>query len=167
MRRALCAALLVLLAGGLIAASATPARASVQTDMLALVNLTRAQRGLAEVTLQPALSKAAQTHSREMVARHFFSHDSPGGVSFAARIRRAGYGRSGYARWRVGEVLAWGAYSSATPGAVFRGWMASPSHRAAILDSAWRDVGVGCAEGSYRGLSQVAFWTVDFGRRAP
>jgi uncharacterized protein YkwD len=156
-RRALCAALLVLLAGGLVAVSAAPARASAQTDMLALVNLARAQRGWSCVTLQPALSKAAQSHSREMVTRRFFSHDSPGGVSYAARIRRAGYGKSGYSRWRVGEVLAWGAYSSAAPGAVFRGWMASSAHRAVILDPSWRDAGVGWAEGSYRGLSQVAF----------
>jgi uncharacterized protein YkwD len=34
-----------------------------------------------------------------------------------------------------------------------------------ILTRNWRDVGVGCARGRYKGVAGVVMYTVDFGRR--
>jgi uncharacterized protein YkwD len=43
--------------------------------------------------------------------------------------------------------------------------MKSRAHRAVILQRSFRDVGVGAAVGSLRGMSGVRMFTVDFGRR--
>ena len=43
--------------------------------------------------------------------------------------------------------------------------MRSSGHRQIILTKRWRDVGLGCARGTYKGYSGVVMYTVDFGRR--
>jgi uncharacterized protein YkwD len=100
-----------------------------------------------------------------MIAHDYFDHSSLSGATVSTRTRSAGYSVSGCSRWSVGEVIAWGMSVRGTPKAVFRAWMHSNSHRQVILTRQWRDVGVGCARGSYRGLSGVIMYTVDFGRR--
>ena len=62
-------------------------------------------------------------------------------------------------------MIAWGSSTQGIPKSVFRSWLRSGAHRQIILSSRWRDVGVGCARGTYRGLSGVVMYTVDFGRR--
>ncbi len=99
-------------------------------------------------------------------SRDYFSHNSAGGATFAERLRAAGYKRSGYSSWAVGEVIGWGKGTAGTAQAIFKAWMGSSGHRAVILDKRWRDVGIGCAQGSFRGLSGALMYTVDFGRRA-
>jgi uncharacterized protein YkwD len=111
------------------------------------------------------LDSAALSHSRDMIARDYFSHSSLAGASVAARVRRAGYSTSGCSRWSVGEVIALGSGSKSTPGSIFKAWMRSSGHRKVILTKSWRDVGVGCARGTYRGVRGVVMYTVDFGRR--
>jgi uncharacterized protein YkwD len=44
--------------------------------------------------------------------------------------------------------------------------MNSPSHRAVILCSRWRDVGVAAVQGRYRGFDGALMYVVDFGRRS-
>ena len=100
-----------------------------------------------------------------MIAHDYFAHSSLGGATVATRARSAGYSVSGCSQWSVGEVIAWGMSVRGTPQAIFRAWMHSSSHRQVILARRWRDVGIGCARGSYRGLSGVIMYTVDFGRR--
>ena len=47
-----------------------------------------------------------------------------------------------------------------------RAWMASPPHRAHILDSAFRDVGIGFARGTPKPSDGPgATYCVEFGRR--
>jgi len=62
-------------------------------------------------------------------------------------------------------VIAWGKSTRGTPGSVFRAWMRSRSHRSIILGKRWRDVGIGCYRGTFKGMSGVIMYTVDFGRR--
>jgi uncharacterized protein YkwD len=100
-----------------------------------------------------------------MIRRDYFSHSSRSGRSVSARARKAGYKTSGWSKWSVGEVLAWGSGGRGTPAAVFRAWMHSAGHRRIILGKRWRDVGVGCRRGTFKGISGVNMWTVDVGRR--
>jgi uncharacterized protein YkwD len=72
---------------------------------------------------------------------------------------------NGWSQWSVGEVIAWGCGARGTPQAVLKAWMHSSSHRNIILGKRWRDVGVGCARGTFKGLSSVVMYTVDVGRR--
>ena len=43
----------------------------------------------------------------------------------------------------IGENLAWGTYTLATPQAIVSAWIASPGHLANILESRYRETGIG------------------------
>ena len=162
------AIVMVVLSAAVVAAAPSAARASCATNeqvLLRLVNTARTHHGLAKLTLVKSLDKAAGAHSREMLQRGYFSHSSASGISYSTRLQRAGYWRSGYGSWAVSEVIGWGKGIRGTPQAVLRAWLASPAHRPIILGARWRDVGVGCARGTYAGLSGVLMYTVDVGRR--
>ena len=169
MTKAIVAVIAAVLLSAAVFGAATPvARAGAGTNERALyqlIDLVRAQHGLARLRVQPALGSAARAHSREMVRRHYFSHSSASGMSYATRILRAGYRRSGCMSWSVSEVIGWGKGARGSPQAVLSGWLASPIHRAIILGSRWRDVGLGCVRGTYHGYSGVLMYTVDLGRR--
>jgi uncharacterized protein YkwD len=136
-----------------------------ERTLFALINKARKRHGLVALHAQHALKKAARLHSHQMLVHDFFSHSSPNGRNFGARIARCGYGRSGYSIWRVGEVLEWGKGIYGVPQIVLRRWMGSSAHRAVILDRRWRDMGVGLVKGKFCGLRGVYLYTVDFGRR--
>lgn len=123
-----------------------------------LHNMARENRGLRPLCLDPRLTKAARSHSREMVKKDYFSHTSYNGESVSARLRRFGYGRSVY-----GENIAGGYGSPAKAGRIFGNWMDSASHRSNILDGKFRRVGVGTYKGDYRGVGGYTMYTVDFG----
>src|SRR3954468_1472084 len=79
----------------------------IQNATLCLINVQRRAQGLPAVRSNSLLRPAAARHSRDMVAQHYFAHDSRDGSSFIARIRQTGYllrSRS----WKAGENLAWG-----------------------------------------------------------
>jgi uncharacterized protein YkwD len=140
-------------------------RAASEATMLQLINHARTSRGLHAVRVHAALGRAALAHSRDMMARDYFSHSSYAGASVASRARGAGYSTSGCSHWEVGEVIAWGASYRGTPEAVFKAWMHSSEHRRIILIKRWRDVGLGACRGTFNGLSGVVMYTVDVGRR--
>ncbi|HEX5223529.1 MAG TPA: CAP domain-containing protein, partial [Solirubrobacteraceae bacterium] len=43
--------------------------------------------------------------------------------------------------YRFGLNLAWGTETGASPASIVSAWMASPPHRAIMLDPSYRDVG--------------------------
>ena len=155
-------AVAAVVAGPVLAAQGTANEAS----MLQLINHARTQRGLAPLHVHAALGRAALAHSRDMMSSGYFSHSSSGGASCAVRTRRAGYATSGCRSWAVSEVIGWGVSSVGTPQAVFSSWMRSAYHRSVILDRRWRDVGIGCVSGTFRGASGSWMYTVDVGRRS-
>ena len=123
-----------------------------------LVNEQRAGAGLAALAHDRRLARAARQFSSTMVRQHFFDHVSPGGSTLSTRARAAGY-RGGV----LGETIGWGAGSLATPGAIVRGWMASPPHHAILMSGAFRRIGLGVAMGSPAGAGGAATVTADFG----
>jgi uncharacterized protein YkwD len=168
---ALIAALALLLpapaAGACKNAGAAPESAAKRVLVratLCLLNAQRARRGLGAVRLNDDLSTAARGHSRAMVSKRFFSHTSPDGTTFLDRIKATGY-LSGARSWNVGENIAYGSGSLSTPRAISRAWMKSPGHRANILSSAFRSIGVGIASGTPVGRDGGTY-TTDFGRRS-
>ncbi|HEY5388556.1 MAG TPA: CAP domain-containing protein [Thermoleophilia bacterium] len=159
----------LILVAAVVMVAAGPALASQhavnEATMLRLINQARAQRGLPLLHVQAALSCAALVHSREMMSHGYFSHWSLSGASCGTRARRAGYSTSGCRSWAVAEVIGWGKSSAGTPLSVFRSWMRSSYHRSIILGRRWRDVGIGAASGTFRGMSGSWMYTVDVGRR--
>jgi uncharacterized protein YkwD len=134
--------------------------ARAKQAILCLLNQERTSRGLRAVDLNHKLSVAAKNHSRDMVKRRYFDHTSPSGSSFTARVSSAGYHYSS-----LGENIAWGSGSFATPRSIMRSWMNSAGHRANILRGKFREVGIGIATGTPVGIADGAVYTTEFGRR--
>ncbi|HEX4805423.1 MAG TPA: CAP domain-containing protein [Conexibacter sp.] len=128
---------------------------------LCLLNRVRAQYGLPPLHLNARLSRVAARHSRDMVRRRYFAHDSLNGSSPFARMLAAHYVPRN-ASWWLGENIGWGGGSRAQPIAMVRAWMHSPPHRANILSRHFRDIGVGIAAGAPVG-GGGATYTTDFG----
>src|SRR4051812_44947381 len=92
------------------------------------LNALRSRQGVTPLRLDTRLSRAAVRHSRDMVHRRYFAHESITGAPFSSRIAATGWMR-GRGRWSVGETLAWGLGESATPESIIAAWLRSPSHR--------------------------------------
>lgn len=134
---------------------------------LCLINKLRRQRHLRALKDNPQLLRAANQHSRDMVTSEYFSHDSPDGRSVANRVKGAGYVR-GYARWQVGENLAWGSGVKSSARRIVLAWMGSPGHKRNLLDPSYREAGMAVVAGSpLEGVgSPVGTYTNVFGRRS-
>ena len=117
--------------------------------MLALINGQRAAVGAPPVQLCAALAVAAQRHSQDQGDHGRISHTGSDGSSLQQRAESAGY----HGWTALGENVAMGQHSIDQ---VMADWMASPGHRANILNPTYTSVGFGLAKG--------ATWTQDFGR---
>lgn len=96
----------------------------------------------------------------------YFEHFGPDGQSPLSRMRAAGYISSPSVGFEVGENIAWGTRALATPRAIVAAWMASPEHRANILDRTYRETGIGVSPRPPAALSEGepgAVYTQDFG----
>jgi uncharacterized protein YkwD len=130
-----------------------------------LMNKARAERGLRALKVNRRLARAAAAHSEDMVEKGYFSHYSRSGGNIVSRLRRTGYLRGARA-WAVGENLAWGSGWRSTPRSIWRAWMRSSGHRANILSSRFREVGVGVVLQTPRGGHRLGgTYTTTFGMR--
>jgi hypothetical protein len=82
-----------------------------------------------------------------MVGERFFSHETPDGKTVVDRIEPTGY-LPRNDDWVVGENLAWGSGALSTPQAIVNGWMNSPGHRANVLASDYKEIGLAAVLGS-------------------
>jgi uncharacterized protein YkwD len=115
---------------------------------MCLVNRERRKHGLRSLRTNRRLQASATRYAREMVSREFFAHVTPGGETFTERIRQDTRYLTGALRWEIGENLAWGTGSRATPAQIVRSWMRSPDHRRNILHASYREMGLGIALGA-------------------
>lgn len=132
---------------------------AARAAVVCLTNAERASAGLGALTAQADLEQAGQAYAERMVAQRFFDHVAPDGQVLGTRL-------AGYDGWStVGENLAWGTGGLATPRATVAGWMASPGHRANILNGVYREVGIGIAQGSPRGDANAGTYAAEYGAR--
>ena len=128
----------------------------VRAAILAAVDAERKKAGVPPLRPNDRLDQAAQRHAQDMLARHYFAHESPEGETVRERARAAGYD------WRaIGENIAEGQLSVDE---VMSTWMHSPPHRKNILDPDYRELGVGLALGRSGNEWQVE-WVQTFGTR--
>lgn len=138
-----------------------PSRVSVSTGRTAedgsyeqrvvdLVNAERAKYGLSPLRYNATLDAASEAHNIVQVNNRTMSHLNSGDGSPDARIRSYGF----YGAW--GENVAVG---QSTPEQVVREWMASPTHRANILNGNFSQMGVAYGQTS----DGYSFWTQTFG----
>jgi uncharacterized protein YkwD len=135
--------------------------------ILAEINSFRAGQGLRPLSPSRQLERAAQAHALSMGRLGYFSHSSANGSGASSRIASF-YPVAGAIRWRVGEVMVWQSGSLSALEALAM-WLASPPHRSELIETRWRDIGVGVvrkrnAEGVYGG-HDVTIAVVDFGLR--
>ncbi|MGP3976488.1 sigma-70 family RNA polymerase sigma factor [Streptomyces sp. 8N114] len=106
-------------------------------QVLALVNTERTKAGCRPLKLDDRLTRAAQLHSEDMSANHYFNHTSQDGRSFSDRAKAQGYQSPG------GENIARG---QSSPKDVMSAWMNSEGHRANILNCNLTTMGLGLVE---------------------
>jgi uncharacterized protein YkwD len=136
---------------------------TVKTATLCLLNGERSDAGLRPLKENAKLAKAAIAHSEDMVKGQFFDHVTPNGSDPVSRIRRSGYIPS-VGVWIVGENLAWGSGSLATPKAIVAAWMKSSGHRENILRADFKEIGFGIVTGNPRSRGGAgATYTTTFG----
>ena len=117
------------------AAAAQPAidTKAYAAEVLRLVNVARAEAGLAALQSGPApLEAAADMRAQEIAA--LFSHTRPNGSACFTALAQQGVGCLS-----CGENIASG---QSSPAQVMSGWMSSPGHRANILGN-FNRLGVG------------------------
>ncbi|MGZ6005090.1 MAG: CAP domain-containing protein [Candidatus Saccharimonadales bacterium] len=104
-------------------------------QLLSATNQDRANNGLPALKLNSKLDSAAQSKANDMVARDYWSHQTPDGQQPWVFITNAGYSYKA-----AGENLAYGFTDGS---ATVQGWMNSPEHKANMLNSTYVDVGFG------------------------
>jgi uncharacterized protein YkwD len=108
-----------------------------------LINRERARNGVNPLRGSTKLQAAAQFHANDMVKNAYFEHVSPSGETLLDRVRASGYVDSSKVGYVIGENIAYGTLGLATPQEIVASWMASPGHRANILDPSYHKTGIG------------------------
>ena len=144
-------------------AALTPLESGVLID---INNFSRAHQ-LPPLKLSTRLTAAAREHTQEMAQQGYFSHDSANGFAFWKRIQGF-YTSSPWRYWSVGENLLWSS-PDVSPSHALQMWLASPEHKANLMNPRWREIGVAAvheaaAPGVFKGLD-VTIVTTDFGVR--
>ncbi|MFZ2303979.1 MAG: CAP domain-containing protein [Minisyncoccia bacterium] len=108
-------------------------------------NIERAQNGgLPALTENFTLNHDAQMKVDDMFAKQYFDHVSPTGVGPSDLAQAVGY-----AYVTVGENLALGDFAGDS--GVVTAWMNSQGHRANILNTHYKELGVAVGKGMYEG----------------
>lgn len=112
-------------------------------ELLSLINEERAKAGVAPLREDPLLNKSAQMKSQDELDNNYYSHINPD-------TGRHGYEYIydvGLSCSHQGENIELNNYPSAlfTAKNIIANWMASPPHRAAILDPSNNVTGFGIA----------------------
>lgn len=125
--------------------------ATLATQMLTLINRDRAAAGLAAVAWDETAAGVAAAHAADMAARDYFSHWNPDGLGPDHRYSAAGGQHaamenlyayvSAFADGHGAPIADWPAVIDAAQASL----MASPGHRANILNPAHTHVGIGMA----------------------
>jgi len=126
------------------------------SELLSLSNQERINNGLSPLNLNSSLNSAAQAKANDMFSDNYWAHVAPDGTSPWSFILA-----SGYQYTAAGENLAKDfSFSSG----VVSGWMASPTHKANVLNSNYKDVGFAVVNGTLLG-SQTTLVVAMYGAK--
>jgi uncharacterized protein YkwD len=119
---------------------ATSDETTIDRATLCLINRIRATHRLAPLHGNPTLGTVAASQVTTMIDLDYFADVRPGGQTPLALIAGTSYAHR--AQVLIGQNIAWGTGSDASPSQIVAAWMASPPHRRNILTSEYRDAGV-------------------------
>ncbi len=110
-------------------------------------NKERGDADLPALVRNPVLDEAARLKAEHMAKNSYFAHYSPDGVSPWHWFNQVSY------RYvHAGENLA---VHFTDSDEVVEAWMKSPTHRANIVNTSYREIGVGTAKGKFDGYDTV------------
>jgi len=115
--------------------------------VIAETNKERGSADLPPLQRNPVLDEAARLKAEHMAREGYFAHYSPTGVS-----PWHWFSEVDYRFVNAGENLA---VHFTDSDEVVEAWMKSPTHRANIVNTSYREIGVGTAKGRYEGRDTV------------
>ena len=122
--------------------------ANLERLVFEFVNQKRTENGLPALVWSEQAAEVARLHSSNMAANNFFSHAGLDGKRVDARADRMGL-----RNWRmIGENIAYNRGYGEPVARAVESWMRSPGHRKNILNSRWKETGIGIAvtaDGTY------------------
>jgi hypothetical protein len=123
--------------------------------LVQLTNQARANAGRRALTLDSTLRTVARSRSKDMIERNYFSHSiPPDGHKVFDELKARGY-----CMVSAGENIGWNTYPDETATQAIQDmFMNSSGHRANILGSSWKVIGIG----AYQGSTSKKMWTVLF-----
>jgi uncharacterized protein YkwD len=137
---------------------------TAQLTMLCLTNYARGRSGLSPLALNGTLNAAGSTKLLADVSCGVFSHE-PCGRPFDSIFALYTQGAPAF---QIGENIAWGTGTFATPRSIMSAWLHSTGHRENILTAGFRELGVGyLADQSFQGAVGATLWSQEFGTRSP
>ncbi len=114
-------------------------------NVITITNRNRVEnRNLPALKENSKLDASAEIKLKDMFAKQYFEHVSPSGVGVSDLGKEVGYEYI-----IIGENLALGSFTSDK--ALVDAWMASPGHRANILNSHYTEIGVAVGKGVFEG----------------
>lgn len=117
------------------------------SGVVAFTNSFRVANGVSSLAENTALHLAATMKLNDMFNNQYFDHVSPSGIAPSFWVEQ-----SGYLYKATGENLALGFFSDDKD--LVEAWMASPGHKANILNSTFEDIGVAVGKGMFDGTEQ-------------
>ena len=103
-------------------------------EILAVINQTRQQHGLKELTQNQLLTKAAEAKAANLFEEQYFQHTSHSGKIFSDFIKNSNYSAN-----RLGENLA----KNITQAKVLiQSWLDSAPHRENLLNPYFQEIGL-------------------------
>ena len=109
------------------------------TSLLNQTNVYRQENKVGPLNLNDKLNKAAYLKAQDMFAKQYWAHNSPDGVQ-----PWKWFGDVGYNYDEAGENLA---KNFSTTNGVMTAWIQSPTHKANIIKSSYKDVGFAVVSG--------------------
>ena len=131
-------------------ASAKRVHAAAASSMIGKVNQVRAHNGLQPLRPSGSLIGSASRFSSFLLGHGVLAHRS--------RVSASGHFK------RLGEALAMHSGKGLGVGATVRMWLRSPTHRAVLLTRSMNLVGVGAAQGRFRG-HRATIWVLQTAHR--
>ncbi len=131
--------------------------------MLCMHSYARRRAGRSGYRGNSLLQRSSDAKVADMMRCRRFSHTACGRDALF-HVRRVGY--LNCRSWSAGENIAWGSGSRGSVRAIMFAWVNSTGHRANILNSRFRDLGVGLRKGTFQGQSHAQVWTTHLAYRA-
>ncbi len=123
-------------------------KSSPQLTVAGVFTWTNYERGLNKISplldSNSKLDEIAIQRAKDMFKRQYFEHVSPSGESASSLAKQ-----SSYDFLAIGENLALGRFENDR--SLVEAWMASPGHRANILNSKYQEIGLAVMEGIFNG----------------